>query len=76
MQSHSESSDNTSIISSTTIAASDCISGLSTTTLVPEIPPKSPKNGSKSKDTGKKDGKNKKGGEPLPRVLRPPMIFA
>ena len=74
MQSHRES-DNFSTTSSSTITPSDYTAGPSTTTLVPVNSFRdSKKKSSRSKD--KKDKKNRKDNEPLPRTLRPPMIFA
>ena len=68
MQFHSESSDNVSIMSSSTITPSDYTTGSSTATLVPKSSPAD----SKKKNSKPKD---KKGAESMPRTLRPQMVF-
>jgi hypothetical protein len=76
---HSKSSDNASIMSSSTIAPSDYTAGSSTVTLAPKSSSKDSKGGSGSKDKvkkAKKEEKKKKGDEPRLPPICLQIVFA
>ena len=77
MHSHSGSSDNASIMTSSTIAPSNYTPGSSTAVLIPKSSSKDSKKSSKSED--KKDKRNKrekKGDEPRLPPISLQMVFA